>query len=120
MMLNRFRQFFCWLLVPVWLSASAAEDTFIAGIADLPLMAGLSEDTGSALMFDKPDGRIVEAYASGPVSRQAVTDFYRATLPQLGWRHQDNLEFTREGEILRIAFTEHDGTAVVRFTLSPR
>jgi len=71
-------------------------------------------------VFDKPDGRIVEFYAIGAISPAAVAEFYRHTLPQLGWSQTGTLEFTREEEILRIKVTDNNGTSVARFTLSPR
>ena len=59
---------------------------YIADVADLPLMDGLREVAQAGMAFDKPSGRIVEAYAHGAVMIQAVRRFYRETLPQLGWR----------------------------------
>ena len=55
---------------------AGADDGFIAGVEDLPLMPGLSEIAEAGMVFDKPSGRIVEAFAEGPVSRQAVAEFY--------------------------------------------
>ncbi len=98
--------------------ASAAD--FVTGIEDLPLMEGLSEDTEALLVFDKPSGRIVEAYATGAVSRAAVAKFYAETLPQLGWRAAAELTFTREGETLRITVSKAAGLSTVRFALSPK
>ena len=37
------------------------------------------------MVFDTPAGRIVEAVASGAVTRDEVLAFYAETLPQLGW-----------------------------------
>src|SRR5919106_2367086 len=66
---------------------SAAEDTgYVAGIADLPLMPGLEELPDAGVVFDKPAGRIVDAYAQGRVTPASVLDFYGKALPQLGWR----------------------------------
>ncbi len=71
------------------------------------------------MVFDKPAGRIVEAYAEGAVSRAAVTTFYISTLPNLGWRAKAEALFQREGELLRLGFMGDDGALVVRFTLQP-
>src|SRR3546814_17721527 len=49
---------------------------YVAGIPDLPLMPGLKELPDSGLVFDKPGGRIVEAFARGDVTAQAVIAFY--------------------------------------------
>ncbi|MEQ8195904.1 MAG: hypothetical protein RIB59_15590 [Rhodospirillales bacterium] len=109
----------------------AAAADYIAGLDELPLMQGLSENMDKRVVFDTPAGRIVEAYASGPVSASAVTAFYRATLPQLGWRQsrapgEDKLAYEREGEQLIIDFPEgrsvggNGATLTVRFTVRPR
>lgn len=101
--------------------AALAEEAaaFMAGVADLPLMPGLAEVPDAGVVFDKPAGRIVEAYAEGAVSRAAVTAFYLGTLPNLGWRAKAEALFQREGELLRLGFMGDDGALVVRFTLQP-
>ena len=66
------------------LPVQAQNPGFIEQVTDLPLMPGLSELRGAGVVFDKPDGRIVEAYAEGGVDREAVLDFYYNTLPELG------------------------------------
>jgi hypothetical protein len=107
---------------PVW-----AEDTqFISAIEDLPLMAGLVEDTDSALVFDSSGGRYVEAFADGALTSKDVTVFYKATLPQLGWQKTGGMTdftFEREDETLMLEITNKADTAGmirVRFVLSPK
>ena len=97
----------------------AAQDGFIAGVEDLPLMPGLSEIADAGLVFDKPSGRIVEAFAEGAVSRQAVESFYDSTLPQLGWNPQPDRTFQREGERLLIKVREGAEGVTVEYRLSP-
>ena len=111
---------------PWWAPAAAGEGGgFLSGIEDLPLMPNLSENADGGMVFDTPAGRIVEAFASGAVTRAEVLAFYAATLPQLGWTAEDPARYSREGEILRLEFTENDpppktGAALtVRFALSP-
>jgi len=105
-------------------AALAADDeprqAFVGGLEDLPLMDGLAEDRAAALVFDKPSGRLVDAYAFGPVAPEAVASFYRETLPQLGWRVVGPLVFEREGEQLSIATEASEGGVLVRFHLAPR
>ncbi len=101
-------------------SAGAPDGGFVSGVEDLPLMAGLTEDTGAGLVFDKPSGRIVEAFATGAVNRAAVIGFYAETLPQLGWQPAGDATFAREDEILRIEISGADGALTVRFSLSPK
>ncbi|MFQ5775789.1 MAG: hypothetical protein ACE5GS_14805 [Kiloniellaceae bacterium] len=101
-------------------AARAAEAAaFVAGIEDLPLMPGLAEVADAGVVFDKPSGRIVEAYAQGAVTRAAVAAFYERTLPQLGWRARTGNVFVRERERLSLVFLGGDGDLIVRFTLEP-
>lgn len=93
---------------------------FLSNLDDIPLMPGLIERKDLAINFDKAEGRIVEAQAEGRLAAQAVTRFYAATLPQLGWLAQGDNRFMREGEELRLSMTIVNQTLVVRFTLSPR
>jgi hypothetical protein len=105
-----------WLLLAVW-PASASE--FLAGFDDLPVMPGLAAVDGAGIVFDTPAGRIIEGYAAGKVTEEAVRSFYGKTLPQLGWTRVAKDEFRREGEHLKMEFKGEDRTLTVRFTLSP-
>ncbi len=100
-------------------STRAVAADFLAGFADLPLMSGLSAVEGAGLVFDSPSGRIAEAYAAGSVDRQAVVEFYRNTLPALGWERRTENRFEREGEELTIDFFEGSTGITVRFTTAP-
>ena len=95
-------------------------DGYVADVADLPLMDGLEEVTDAGMAFDKPSGRIVEAYAHGAVQTAAVRRFYRETLPQLGWQRLGRDRFAREDEELEIDYLGADGDLTVRYTLQPR
>lgn len=103
-----------------------AADTFVPGIKDLPLMPGLASQAGDGTVFDAPGGRVVEAWAQGAVTQQAVLSFYATTLPQLGWTAAGTGLFRREGENLRLEFppsgprgARASGTLLIRFYLSP-
>jgi hypothetical protein len=83
-------------------------------------MPALTADADSAMVFDTPAGRIVQASASGTTSRDAVLKFYRDTLPQLGWVPSGTGIFTREREELRIEFSARAGAPLtVKFSLKP-
>lgn len=98
--------------------ANAAEAArFVPGLGDVPAMPGLAATGEEPLVFDKPDGRIVQAVLTGRVDRKAVTTFYDQTMPQLGWTRTAERTFIREGEELRLEFA---GTSSVRFVLKPR
>ena len=97
---------------------------FLSGFEDLPLMDGLTEQADSGVVFDKPDGRIVERYASGSLTLDSVKAFYSQTLPQLGWhakpdKRASHLAFEREGESLDIEFKNVGSELVVRFSVMP-
>ena len=108
------------LAMPQLASDAAADTAFVAGVEDLPLMPGLAEISGAATVFDAPQGRIVESFASGAVSADAVRSFYGQTLPQLGWTAAGPTEFRREGERLTLEIKPAAGTTTVRFTLAPQ
>ena len=117
--MNRLGKIVLYASMVVLLTAPARADGFISGAEDLPLMAGLTEDAGANLVFDKPDGRIVEAWATGAVSRASVAAFYTETLPQLGWQKRGAADWTREGERLRIDIAGDDDALTVHFSISP-
>ncbi len=110
---------------PTW--AALAQDRtgglvggFVGGVEDLPLMAGLDEVAEAGMVFDKPAGRIVEAFAVGQVEARAVRAFYAAALPQLGWTQVGAGTFVREGESLIIDIEGDGATLTVRFSIAPR
>ena len=93
--------------------------SYVAGIEDVPLMAGLAPTRTNDLNFDSPQGRIVIVNTQGPVLRQAVQDFYATSLGQLGWDRIGDAAFRRQGEMLRLEFGQQGTQLTVRFTLSP-
>jgi hypothetical protein len=116
------------LLAATTMSPARAADRFVAGIDDLPLMTGLAAMPGQNVVFDAPGGRVVEAWAEGTVTRDAVLSFYGSTLPQLGWTVAAPDLFRRDGEALRVEFPAGPqsgaapaapGTLLIRFYLSP-
>ena len=76
----------CILTASPCLAENAA---FMSGFEDLPLMDGLKQAEDTAVSFDTPAGRIIEAYAqSNEIGKRKIVDFYNKTLPQLGWKRQ--------------------------------
>jgi hypothetical protein len=92
---------------------------FFSGLPDLPIMAGLTEDRAAAVIFDKPEGRIVKMTAKGSVTRAAVKIFYGRALPQLGWKKAGLGRFRRDGEILHLEVSGKGTDLTVRISLSP-
>ena len=99
--------------------------TFFQQLPDLPLMAGLTELTEAGLLFDKPEGRIVEAFAqssanNGPQA-QEVLRFYEQSLPQLGWQAgQEPNTYFREKEKLVLQIEQRPENLLLHLSLSPR
>ena len=115
------RAFLAVLSLLLALPAAADEAGFVAGFDDLPLMTALSELGDAGVIFDTPQGRIVERYASGATDAAAVSRFYGDTLPALGWQASGPLEYEREGERLTITIYPPDSAQrlTVRFSLAP-
>lgn len=113
---------FTFMLVAIFIISSnvKATDKFLRGINDLPLMPGLQEDLGASIIFEKPNGRIIVALATGNESIKSVRDFYTKTLPQLGWDNIDGGVFQRSGERLTLTIHEENNTTSVRFSVRPR
>lgn len=98
----------------------AAETAFFSEIQDVPVMRGLRELTDQTLVFDKPEGRIVEAVAAidTPPSPE-IERFYKDTLPQLGWQRIADNSYIREDEVLSLVFESHEGQRFLRVMLRP-
>jgi hypothetical protein len=93
--------------------------SYVPGTEDVPLMPGLSAVVDTALVFDKPEGRIVQAAAKGALKQADVIGFYATSLPALGWHPAGDRRFERDGERLSLDFSGTDGRLVVRFLLVP-
>lgn len=102
------------------LALPAAAQDFLPGFEDVPVMRGLTVLPERGHVFDAPSGRLVESYAGGKVSRDAVSRFYRETLAELGWTAAGDGVFRREDETLALDYEGSDGDLTVRFRLSPR
>ncbi len=100
-------------------AGARAAERFFSAISDLPVMAGLVEVADARMVFDKPEGRIVQVAASGTVSRTDVLRFYTDVLPRLGWTRAEDGTFRSGGERLSLRMRRGDGTLMVHFSLSP-
>lgn len=99
---------------------AGAGDVFLSRLEDLPLAPGLSEDSAAGLSFDSAGGRIVEAYARGDLTEDQVLRFYQETLPQLGWTADNERQYRRGGERLRLELTRSGQKLTVHYSLSPQ
>ena len=101
------------------MSRPLAQAAFFSTVEDLPLMSGLLEIVEEGMVFDKPEGRIVEVVAAGAVLRGAVVAYYESTLPELGWHREGGAEFVRSGEVLRYRLGTVGEMTEIRFTIAP-
>ncbi len=93
---------------------------FFASIPDMPLMDGLTELTDQTVVFDKPQGRIIESVAlSDGQAPDSVLEFYNETLPQLGWARIADLSFRRENEVLKMSVESNEGKNFLRVNIAP-
>lgn len=104
------------------LSAAPAFATdFLRAIEDVPLPAGLTEQA-EPVVFESDQGRVVQTVAAGDIRTSDIADFYRASLPSLGWKpvaSDTALSFERENEHLNITMREPASAApiTVKFEL---
>ena len=105
--------------------SSARAGDFFDGFPDLPLMPGLTERPEAAVVFDHATGQVATAIASGPVEPAAVRQFYRRTLPPLGWVPECAApecappdRYRREGQVLELALSPDRGETAARFLIT--
>lgn len=97
-----------------------AADHYFEALYDVPVMKGLEEVKGEAVLFDKPDGRIASVMAvSKDITPAAVNAFYAGSLPQLGWQKTAENQYVRDKERLTLEVSSKPPLTVVHFTLSP-
>lgn len=112
----------CALLLAIgtlW-GVAAAADRFVAGMEEVPLMAGLTEVAEERVEVESPAGPIVQAIATGGASKAEVLGFYDEILLQHGWRSKGSGVFCRGGKTLAIELEESVSPGItVRFSLFP-
>jgi hypothetical protein len=109
---------FLLLILP---ATARAEASFFSGLPDVPVMPGMTELPADSVVFDKAEGRIVQAAASGQgIDEASVRGFYDETLPQFGWSKSGDGTYSRDDEMLEVAVDNENGREVVQITVSPR
>ena len=83
-------------------------DDFLTGTEDVPLMSDLELLSDETFDFDTEDGRLYFSKAIASVDSKKILDFYRQTLPQLGWIENEQGNFVREGDVLRISVAKEE------------
>lgn len=105
-------------------SFTANAANFVEGMDDVPLPEGLKQITQENVSFGNEETRLLEAYfSSRKMKFKQISDFYKETLPQLGWIYQgnrkENLLFYREGETLEVV-RESVSPLIVRITVKTK
>lgn len=102
-------------------TSDAPSAVFFSAIQDMPIMPGMHELADQTVMFDKPQGRIIETVAEiDSVSKEQVQAYYKETLPQLGWSALEGDNYARGTEHLSLIFEEIEGERFLRVMLTPR
>ncbi|MDO4184435.1 MAG: hypothetical protein Q4D11_04275 [Rhodospirillales bacterium] len=113
------------LLAILFLTTSSAFGAeFVDGMDDIPLPEGMAQIHSANISFGNDESRFNEAYISSKkISFAKVADFYKDTLPQLGWKFvgkkENSLHFERDMEVLDIAM-EKNNPLLVRMTLKSK
>lgn len=92
----------------ICLSFNAQATTFIEGLEDVPVAPGLHQIQNDTLSFGNEESRFVEVILEGnKTSFGTVGNFYKSTLPQMGWIYQGKrgktFLFDRDGEVMDIS-----------------
>ena len=95
----------------------------------IPLMDGLVENGDEALLFDSPEGRIIDAAASGQANAKEIYTYYRVVLPSLGWIVEQNrqcetailycISAVRDQESLMLNINSAGDISTITYSLSP-
>jgi len=101
-------------------------NNFIEELENIPLPTSFIQNKKKSIIFDTPEGRIVEIYTKGRGDKQTVIDFYKESMPQFGWKIIKNhnnkvaLRYIKEGEKLDIKITNAEKYNLnLNFELSP-
>ena len=100
--------------------------SFLKDIEDVPVPEGFTQNEEEPLVYDTPDGRIVETSVEGTGDAKEVAEFYEKTLPQLGWKKDAqladsglNLTFEKEKEKLKLFIKRDELRVEIKFALYP-
>ena len=78
-----------------------AQNVSIPYLDGVPLMEGFQTSPEDVMMFDKPEGRIVEITSwcqTQCPDTKSIEDFYTKAFTALGWKQEKNHVFTHDGE----------------------
>ena len=83
----------------MWGAGVWAEEVFLPGVDDIPVMPGMVADDAASVSFDAPAGQIVQVVLIGQqASWDQARDFYDATLSELGWQKESDALYRRQAD----------------------
>ncbi len=108
------------ILVLCPLKVNAGENHFFY-MTDIPVMNGFKEIKEYGYVFDKPEGRIIEAVAvaGNDIVIDDVKDFYKETLGQLGWVYVEDGIYKRENEKLSLNIYKDNNLVTLKLNIEP-
>lgn len=113
-----------WILTLSLLIAWTAQagDFFVEEMQDVPLPMGAQKQPANDFEFGNDDTQLIEVYyVMTPLKFEEVKQFYRESMPQLGWKKQSEsgkeMVFERGSEELTVA-QESSEPLLVRLTLT--
>ena len=106
------------------MSAPVGAVSFVEGLEDVPVMNGFQQIENDSISFGNEESRLIEAIlVSESATFRQAEDFYKDTLPQMGWKLQKESEseivFYREGEVLEMA-KENQKPLRIRITVKSK
>lgn len=100
-----------------------AGEAFVEGMEGVPLPNDAKQMPSENFAFGNDDTQLVEVYFQKSGNFAQILNFYRDSMPQLGWQKQnessENMVFKRGAEELTIAL-ESANPLTVRLTLTGR
>jgi len=101
--------------------ATDQDTAYVQILSDIPLAPGLSLEEDSEVIFDVPEGKIVEVSAFGAADLEETQTFYKESLEALGWQAVSGKEWSykRDEECLEIFFDDGENDLQVKFRLMP-
>tara|TARA_R110002095_G_scaffold210521_1_gene197817 strand:- start:100 stop:504 length:405 start_codon:yes stop_codon:yes gene_type:complete len=101
--------------------ATDQDTAYVQILSDIPLAPGLSLEDDSEVVFDVPEGKIVEVTTFGSADLLETQTFYKESLEALGWKQVPEKEWSykRDEEFLEISFEDGEDDLQVKFRLMP-
>lgn len=113
--------YFALIMILFSYSVHAETARFFSSMQDVPLVVGINELPDQTLVYDKPEGRIVESVAEvNSGTFDSIRKAYDETLPQLGWRKIADNTYTRQGEFLTMNYEAIDGRNFLKVMVRPK